>query len=344
MRKILFSLAITSLTLLGNLSSAFAQTVYTVATLTPEYKAIINKVNTECNLTDVQNQKFTSDYVNLVNAFNSNAVKFAGNKGQMDIANNAALLNAGTKFRTYLNNAQFTKLTSMIKAGQLMPPNTSTVTVPVTITPPTPGTPTATAPATTPVAQSTPAAQSTTSNVTQLFREVSGFMKVSEPVSKAVIPILTEYDSKATAIKTANVNNPTAAKVAMDALGKEYIVKLKAAGLTDEQLKQLLGAIVLQENILSGKNLSPQQQQLLNEIRTKYNLNDAQTMTVVLVLVEGKLRGDAIKKTAQSNKQLAQQQTVQLMADLDNKLKTGLTPAQYTAIKSDMEKLLRGGK
>lgn len=337
MRKILFLLAITSLTLLGNLSSILAQTVYTTATLTPEYKAIISKVTTECNLTDVQNQKFTADYVNLVNAFNANAVKFAGNKGQMDIANNGALLNAGTKFRTYLNNAQFTKLTNMIKAGQLMPPNTSTVTVPVTVTPPTTSTQTATMP-------TTPVAQSTTSNVTQLFREVSGFMKVSEPVSKAVIPILTEFDTKATAIKTANVNNPAATKNGMDALGKEYIVKLKAAGMTDEQLKQLLGAIVLQENILSGKNLSPQQQQLLNEIRTKYNLNDAQTMTVVLVLVEGKLRGDAIKKTAQSNKQLAQQQTVQLMSDLDNKLKTGLTPTQYTAIKSDMEKLLKGGK
>jgi len=47
MRKILFLLAITSLTLLGNLSSILAQTVYTTATLTPEYKAIISKVTTE---------------------------------------------------------------------------------------------------------------------------------------------------------------------------------------------------------------------------------------------------------------------------------------------------------
>lgn len=337
MRKILFSVVFACLSLVGNMGITRAQTVFTAASLTPEYKAIIEKVKVNCNLTDVQSQRFTTDYITLVNAFNANAVKFAGNKGQMDIANNGALLNAGTKFRTYLNNAQFTKLTNMIKAGQLMPPNSSTVTVPVTVTPPTTGTQTATVP-------TPPVAQSTTSNVTQLFREVSGFMKVSEPVSQAVIPILTEFDTKATAIKTANVNNPAATKNGMDALGKEYLVKLKAAGLTDEQLKQLLGAIVLQENILSGKNLSPQQQQLLNEIRTKYNLNDAQTMTVVLVLVEGKLRGDAIKKTAQSNKQLAQQQTVQLMADLDNKLKTGLTPAQYTAIKSDMEKLLKGGK
>lgn len=340
MKKILYSFAFGIALLSSNPQPMKAQTTYTVATLTPEYKAVIQNVQTNCLLNDLQTGKFTKEYVNLVNAFNTNAVKFAGNTQQLNAENNKSLLAAGAKFRTFLNNVQFTKLTGMIKAGQLMPSNsTTTVSVPTT---PTPAPTASTSPAVVTPTVTTPV--STSSNVAMLFKEISGSMKVTDQVSKAVSGVLTEYDAKAVQIKIANVNNPAALKSGMDALNKEYLVKLKSSGLSDEQIKQLVGAMIMQENILSGKNLSPQQNQLLNDIRTKYKLNDAQTMTVIFTLVEAKLRGDAIQKIAQTNKPLAQQQTVQLMSDLDAKLKSGLTPEQYNAIKADMEKLLKGGK
>jgi len=59
-----------------------------------------------------QTVKFTNDYVKFLNQ----SLKPGANIQQL-------LTNAGTSFRTYLNDGQFTKLTQMIQAGKLDPVN-----------------------------------------------------------------------------------------------------------------------------------------------------------------------------------------------------------------------------
>jgi hypothetical protein len=100
----------------------------------------------------------------------------------------------------------------------------------------------------------------------------------------------------------------------------------------------------MQENILSGKNISPEQKVFLDKVRGQYGLNDVQTMSVILVLVQGKIRGDAIGLLSKVNPQQAGQEFITLMQDLDRQLKASLTNDQYLKVKSDIEKLIKGQK
>jgi hypothetical protein len=79
-------------------------------------------------------------------------------------------------------------------------------------------------------------------------------------------------------------------------------------------------------------------------VRTQYELNDVQTMSVILVLVQGKIRGDAIGLISKTNPQLAGQEFLTLLQDLDKQLKNSLKNDQYVKVKSDIEKLLKGKK
>lgn len=311
-----------------------AQT-YNTNNLSPEINVIIENTQKECGLNPTQSAKFKEDYILFLN---ENSKPNANTNGLF------ALL--GLKFRGYMNNDQFSKITQLVKSGKLNPPandkadlsnqiyNNSTVSKPApapTIAP----TPTTSAPL--------PATISNQSNVSALFVQLESFMKITPDKAAQVIPILKDYDLQLTKIKTENTANPAKIKQLKDALNGQVVPKLKMY-MTDQQLGTLVVALGMQESIISGKNISADQKQFLDKIRNQYSLNDAQTMSVILVLVEGKVRGDIIGQVAKVNPQQAGQDFIALMQDLDGKLKTSLDNNQYTKVRSDIEKLLKGQK
>jgi hypothetical protein len=168
-------------------------------------------------------------------------------------------------------------------------------------------------------------------------------MKITPEKAAQVIPILKDYDQQLGKIKKENAGNAAKIKQLTDALNGQAVPKLKMY-MSDEQLTTLVVALGMQENILSGKNLSADQKIFLDKVRGQYGLNDVQTMSVILVLVQGKIRGDAIGLLSKVNPQQAGQEFITLMQDLDGQLKSSLTNDQYIKVKSDIEKLIKGQK
>ncbi len=331
MKKIITLFFIGSL-MTSIISTAVAQggankTTYTVNNLTPELNAIVELVKKECVLNPNQTIKFKNDYVLFLN------------ENAKPNANTSALLFLlGTKIKPYLNETQFAKVVKMGQDGKLKPKNTTTTT-------------------TKPDAQNTASltpkpgvsnaplslAVTTQSNVTELFQQLQSYLKVPSEKATQILPILKDYDQQLSKIKTENAGNAGKIKQLSDALNGQVVPKLKAH-MTDEQIGILVLALGMQENILSGKNLSPDQKIFLDKIRTQYKLNDVQTMSVILVLVQGKIRADVITLLYKTNPQQAGQEFITLMQDLDSQLKSSLNNDQYQKVKSDIEKLIKGQK
>lgn len=292
--------------------------VYTVNNLTPELNTIVENVKTECNLNTDQYTKFKNDYVLFLN---ENEKPNANTQGLFFLL--------GMKFRGYMSEPQFTKVSKMVKEGKLNPPNSK-----INLTKPG---------ASTAANATLPTAVTSQSNVTALFEQLESFMKITPEKAAQVIPVLKDYDQQLTKIKTENAGNAGKIKQLTDALNGQVVPKLKLY-MTDQQITTLVVALGMQENILTGKNLSPDQKIFLDKIRNQYGLNDVQTMSVILVLVQGKVRGDAIGLLYKTNPQQAGQEFIKLLQDLDGQLKSSLTNDQYVKVKSDIEKLLKGQK
>ncbi len=307
--------------------------------LSPVLKSIVENVKTECGLNPNQTIKFTNDYVWFLNENGKNTTVNAGNQQKMNSETQKLLVGAGVKFRGYLNDGQFTKLTQMIQAGKLDPAKASGAGV--STTPPV----TAPAPAAKVASVNTvlPSSVKAQSNVTGLFEQLAAYINVTPAQQQGVKPILQEYDKKAIAIKTNNAGNDGQIQSAIGVLNNQTVPKLKAY-LNDDQVGKLAVAVAMQDNILSGKNLSQEQKDFLQKLRTQYNMNDVQLMAVVLVMVQGKIRGDAINLLAKSNPQAAAQELGKLLQDLDGQLKASLNTDQYTKVKTDLEKLIKGQK
>lgn len=302
---------------------------YTANNLSPELNAIVSNVQKECALNTDQQSKFKNDYVLFLN---ENAKPNANT--------NALFALLGLKIRGYLSEAQFGKITQMVKDGKLNPPgnkNDLTKQTPATSAPSITLTPS------TGSVSPTPKPITTASNVTALFQQLESYMKISPDKAAQIVPILKDYDAQLTKIKLENTGNPAKEKQLTDALNGQAVPKLKMH-MTDQQLATLVVALGMQENIINGKNLSAEQKTFLSKIRNQYGLNDVQTMSVILVLVQGKIRGDAIGLIAKGNPQQAGQEFITLLQDLDGQLKTALTNDQYTKVRSDIEQMIKGGK
>ena len=181
------------------------------------------------------------------------------------------------------------------------------------------------------------------SNVADLFKQLQSYMKIAPDKSAQITSVLKDYDYQVTKIMTENQGNPEKIKQLRDALNGQVAPKLKMH-MNDAQLGTLLIAISMQDNILSGKNLSADQKIFLDNIRNKYGLDDPQSMAVILIMVEVKIRGDAIALLQKSNPQQAGQEFIKLLQDVDSQLKSTLTADQHTKVKSDIEKLMKGEK
>jgi hypothetical protein len=306
----------------------------TVSNMSPQIRGIVQNVKTELGLNANQATKFTNDYLAFLNNNAKNLSANAGNKQKMDEETKKLLLQTGTKFRSYLNDGQFTKLTQMIQQGKLDPAKYSGPTSSVNTNVAAPVQQVAAKPA-----AGIPAAVSIQSNVAGIFEQLVPYMNVTADQSAKALPILREYDQKAMAIKKGGGN----VQGQLNTLNAQTISQLKPV-LNDDQIRKLVMAATMQENILSGRNLSMDQKAFLQRLQSQYGLNDVQTMAVVLVMVEGKVRGDAIHQLSKSNPQAAAQELGKLLGDLDMRLKSALSNDQYAKVRSDIEKLIKGQK
>lgn len=308
--------------------------------LSPVLKSIVENVKTECGLNPNQTIKFTNDYVWFLNENGKNTTVNAANQQKMNSETQKLLVGAGVKFRGYLNDGQFTKLTQMIQAGKLDPAKAGGTSVTATPSVAAPSPVAKVAPVNTVLLPSSVKAQS---NVTGLFEQLAGYINVTPAQVQNVKPILQGYDKSAIDIKTKYAGNDGQIQSAIGVLNNQTVPKLKLY-LNDDQVGKLAVAVAMQDNILSGKNLSQEQKDFLQKLRTQYNMNDVQLMAVVLVMVQGKIRGDAINLLAKSNPQAAAQELGKLLQDLDGQLKASLNTDQYAKVKTDLEKLIKGQK
>jgi len=309
-------------------------TLITAENMSPQVRAIIQNVKNELALNPNQLMKFRNDYIVFLNKNQRNMTAYSGNQAKLEDETKKLLVQTGTRFRSYLNDGQFTKLSQMIQAGQLDPakytgPTGSTETNPVPVQK------VAAKPNT-----GVSASLAVQSNTAGVFEQLAPYMKVTSDQSARVMPILREYDQRAMEIKKSGAANT---KSQLDALNATTIPKLKTI-LNDDQITKMVMANTMEENILSGKNLNMEQRAFLQKLQSQYGLNDVQTMAVVLVMVEGKVRGDAINQVAKSNPQGAAQELGKLMSDLDMRLKSALNNDQYLKVKADIERMLKGQK
>ena len=183
----------------------------------------------------------------------------------------------------------------------------------------------------------------TRSTVTTLFKQLSAYLKTNMQQNVKAIPILETYDKNADSVRIKNAGNYTKIQQEINALSTKTMESLKKV-LSNEQVFKLLFAIKTQDNILNNKNLDANQKAFITKARTQYKLSDEQMTAVALVMVQGKLRGDGIAMLAKTNPQLAGQEYVKLLQDLDGQLKGSLSDEQYKNIKTDIEKLVKGQK
>lgn len=325
MKRIISLLLLTGLFMLSTLKIQAHPDHISANNLPPVLKSIVENVKKEVGLNPTQTTKFTNDYVTFLNA---NAEPNADTK--------KLLLDAGAKFRSYLNDGQFTKLTAMIQAGKLDPAKAGGSVTPSKTAAPQKYNEAAPAK---PATITLPKTVIVQSHVASLFKQLAPFMKATEDQITKATPILQEYDRRISDIKKNGGNF----QAPLDALNTETAGKLKTI-LNDDQMAKLILAVQMQENILLGTNLSQSQKEFLSKMNAQYDLNEVQTMAVILVMVQGKVRGDAINQMSKTNPQGAAQELGKLLSDLDGQLKTALTAAQYTKLKADIEKLIKGQK
>lgn len=191
-------------------------------------------------------------------------------------------------------------------------------------------------------AQTTTAAV-TKSSIATLYKNLGAYLKTTDAQNAKAIPILKEYDTSIDAIKAKNAGNAQKIQQETNVANNKAIEGLKKV-LNGEQILKLLVAISTSDNIINGKNLDANQKAFLTKVKTQYKLNDDQLTAVALVMVQGKLRGDAIAQVAKVNQQQAGQEYLKLFQDLDGQLKASLSEEQYKNVKADLEKLIKGQK
>ncbi|QQR97036.1 MAG: hypothetical protein IPK18_09045 [Sphingobacteriales bacterium] len=149
------------------------------------------------------------------------------------------------------------------------------------------------------------------------------------------LAIAKKYDAEIAAIATSYPNNIDQQKAALDKRTPLYVNQFKSA-LTATQANTFFGVLVAQVNILTGKNITPEYQALINTMKTKYGMSDVQVMQTMVVLTEAKVKSDANSNLNKNNATVQKQESDKIVAEIDSKLKGILTADQYSKVKTDI--------
>lgn len=327
MKRMLSAVLLVLSLLIG--SQAFAQSDQT----------FINNCTAQLQLTGDQVPKFTDDYNSFQTQLAAIKKKFNNNlllaKGETD----KLVAQTDKSIKTYLSEAQFKAYKKLYNSGQLgknstvaVVPGTTTTTPAQTQVQPQSSAGIKTQPQVKPVSNSVDV---TNLGIEPLVDPLKDLMKLTPDQVIKLKADAKAFDNQLALIEKNNANNPAGKDAAVKTLTDQTVKKMDVY-LNDDQLLKFVSACHLQQNIILGKNLSPDQKALVNKMRNDYQMNDAQILMVVLVWVEGRVKLEAIKANASKDPQAAVVLTQNTLKAMDAKLKNVMTPAQYDAMHDDV--------
>lgn len=300
--------------------------------LPTEHQEVVDNMALQLSLDNNQFQKMSSEYLAFYNG-TENIKKNSGNnilkaKTEFD----ALIAKTNNNVKAHLNTQQYNEFSNLLKSGKLgkdTTPRVSTANVSV---------PTST--------NTTPITANTKSNVNlseiksaKTLTELKKSLSLTEIQYSKALVVANKYDAEIAAISVQFPNNIDQQKAALDKKTPAYVNQFKAA-LSPTQANTYFGVLILQVNILTGKNLSPEYQNLINVMKTQYNMSDVQVIQSMMVLTEAKVKADANKNLNKNNPTAQKQESDKITADIDTKLKNILSTEQYNKVKADITKAL----
>ncbi len=296
-------------------------------------EVFMSNAQAQLQLTADQYPKFEADH----NSFTTQlaAIKKKYNNNMVLAKNDINKLIASTdkSIKTYLSGMQFGAYKKLYNTGQLGKNSTPAVNANVNTKPSsqTAGT-SGNATKTSAVSTGTSAGINQSVSVTNL-----GIHALVDPFKDLLKLTPDQYiklsaDTKAYDAKLATMGGDASSKTAeVKALNDQYVQKFKTY-LNTEQVNKFVLACTMQQNILTGKNLSADQKAIINSMRNTYHMNDGQIEMTVLIWTEAKIKLDIIQANASKDPQAALTATQKVLNDADTKMKNILTDEQYKGL------------
>jgi len=300
--------------------------------LPTEHQAVMDNIGTQLQLNNNQFGKMSTDYLNFVTT-TENIIKSSGNnliKAKLEFDNLAT--NTFNSTKTYLNTEQSNAFQKLVKDGTLGKDTNPRVAI----------------------ANNTGNNNaSNTPNITannnknlsdiksaQTLTQLKNALSLTPAQYTNALKIANNYDAEIAKVCALYPNNINQQKTALDKKTPAYVSQFKAA-LTPVQVNTYFGVIIAQVNILTGNNLTPDQQKLIATMKNEYNMNDVQIIQAMFTLTEAKIKADGNKLANKNNPQAFNQETQKILNDADVRLKDILTTDQYNKVKADIEKALK---
>lgn len=295
--------------------------------LPADHQEVVDNMGIQLALDNNQFQKISKDYLSFFTGTESIAKNSSNNilKAKTDF--DALVDKTNTSVKTYLSTEQYNQFNTLLKSGKLgkdTTPRVSTSNQNTTV-----NTNTNT---TTTVNNNANLSQIKSANT---LTELKKSLGLTDAQYTKALAIAKKYDAEIAAIATSYPNNIDQQKAALDKRTPLYVNQFKSA-LTATQANTYFGVLVAQVNILTGKNITPEYQALINTMKTKYGMSDVQVMQTMVVLTEAKVKADANNNLNKNNATVQKQESDKIVAEIDSKLKGILTTDQYNKVKSDI--------
>lgn len=295
--------------------------------LPQEHQAVMDNIGKQLVLDNNQFGKMSSDYLNFVTTTES--IAKTNGKNLLKAKTEFDQLTASTLNSTkgYLSTEQYNAFQTLLKTGKLGKDTNPRVNV---------------------------ANTNTTNNTTivnnnknlsdiksaETLTQLKSSLNLSPTQYANALKVANNYDTEIAKVSAMYPNNIKQQKSELDKKTPMFVNQFKAA-LNPAQANSFFGVIIAQVNILTGENLTAEQQQLISAMRNNYKMNDVQIVQSMFALAEAKVKADANKMVNKANPQVFNQENQKILSETDNKIKNILTPEQYNKVKADIEKALK---
>ncbi len=295
--------------------------------LPQEHQAVMDNIGKQLVLDNNQFGKMSSDYLNFVTTTES--IAKTNGKNLLKAKTEFDQLTASTLNSTkgYLSTEQYNAFQTLLKTGKLGKDTNPRVNV---------------------------ANTNTTNNTTivnnnknlsdiksaETLTQLKSSLNLSPTQYANALKVANNYDAEIAKVSAMYPSNIKQQKSELDKKTPMFVNQFKAA-LNPAQANSFFGVIIAQVNILTGENLTAEQQQLISAMRNNYKMNDVQIVQSMFALAEAKVKADANKMVNKANPQVFNQENQKILSETDNKIKNILTPEQYNKVKADIEKALK---
>lgn len=293
--------------------------------LPQEHQAVMDNIGKQLVLDNNQFGKMSSDYLNFVTT-TENIAKTNG-KNLLKAKTEFDQLTASTLNSTkgYLSTEQYNAFQTLLKTGKLGKDTNPRVNVVNTNT-----------------TNNTTVDNNNLSDIksAETLTQLKSSLNLSPTQYANALKVANNYDTEIAKVSAMYPNNIKQQKSELDKKTPMFVNQFKAA-LNPAQANSFFGVIIAQVNILTGENLTAEQQQLITAMRNNYKMNDVQIVQSMFALAEAKVKADANKMVNKANPQVFNQENQKILSETDNKIKNILTPEQYNKVKADIEKALK---